>query len=381
MSHSIKPITQEQLLALSSEEIIVTLDGQVCDFTPDISTRGLIINKDALSFQQLNTLSEDFALLEDPHTSPITEDFNPHFHDPQLRLDDEDSRVLALICDYPHQRERLRHLVQLLILWQHGFYVSEHLTEWSFLRHQQSHYNLRNPFIAQIGFDGYMLYFNNQSCQHRANPYSLENLHLLTKAYPDVKIYLGVIVPMFLYLSPEEQQEMLSYSLEQVKAIMESNWYIWDSRYTKLHLARVRKNFLIDFSKKACMMGFDEYRVPKPHPKYLSGAMTSEETNDFNTITARTQLALPFFYGRYDPLSPFVYLYLKLGSSDFEDLLQHMSDLEENNIQGAPQLVVRILCKSPKLQEDIVSLSETNPELPLSLKLELSDLDWFSYSE
>ena len=294
-----------------SNQIIVTLDGEVLDFDSEVISCGIVLPNDVLSEEQLSTLRDDVAQLK------RTQYEMHHQHDPQLCLDtEEEIRVLRLICDHVQSQKRVSHLEQFLIFRQHGIHVPEWLARESLSNSHQT------PFMVKIG--------GNES--------------------------------------------MSSFTSNQIKAILNCDWYRGHESLRSLHLERVKKNlpivvytFVIRLTSTT--RAFNVYKSVR--------AMTSNEIHDYCAIMKRTKFVVTdeMYRTSNNLFGSLVYWYLRLGSTDFEELLQYLQNYSRNQ-QGA---IVSLLCNSIELQEMIVSMSEDNPQLPLSLKLELYDLDWDSY--
>ena len=372
-------------LSETSEYIMVTLEGQILDFDSsiDTSTQGLVIPNNGLSVQQLVKLSSDLTTVQSMSKLKKPANSFQHFHTPQLCLDDEQVRVLKLVCCHPLEIERLEHLLQLMVHWQHGVYVSEAATEHSLAKYQSRVLGFA-PFAMVRMFNANLITrFHELACEHRANPYFLENLYRMRNMYPDVFFHPKTLEQFFMCLPQEEQEEIMSYTPAQMEILATSYWYLDDERYVQLHLERIRNKYPISTGSLACFSFIDSYRASSVKTEN-SGSMTPDEANDFNSIVSRFPLMFPMEYLTSKRGVPelFIYLYLKLGSADFEAFIRYVYELnQQDEVSGTKESVISTLLDSFELQELIVDISQENPELPMSLKLELSDLDWFSYKK
>lgn len=372
-------------LSETSEYIIVTLEGQILDFDSsiDTSTQGLVIPNNGLSVQQLARLGSDLTTVQSMSKLKKPANSFQHFHTPQLCLDDEQVRVLKLVCCHPLEIERLEHLLQLMVHWQHDVYVSEAATEHSLAKYQSRVLGFA-PFAMVRMFNANLITrFHELACEHRANPYFLENLYRMRNMYPDVFFHPKTLEHFFMCLPQEEQEEIMSYTPAQMEILATSYWHLDDERYIKLHLERIRNKRPIATGSLACFSFIDSYRA-SPVKTENSGSMTPDEANDFNSIVSRFPLMFPIEYRTSKRGVPelFIYLYLKLGSADFEAFIQYVYELnQKDEVSGTKESVISTLLDSFELQELIVDISKKDPELPMSLKLELSNLDWLSYKK
>ena len=349
--------------------ILVTLYNEIRCFTSeDLTIRGVVVPYGALSESQLAVLKDSMAELRSL--------YDRHCHIPQLRLDnDEDIKSLRLICDHCDSRKRLDYLNQFLYLRQHGVYLPALVTLQSLL-FATTH---RTPFMPKIGNQSLMELFledfNYTICRCQINPYSLMNLHALVSKYPEypeMELDYGGILQVFVYLSQEEQKEMVSsYTPEQVKAVMDYGWYAHRTRLQSLHLERVKKNVPITRYPFVVKNNFNGRIQNTAIP---IRAMTLDEAEDFQAILDRTEFVVPEdIYMSSDRISSFIYLYFQLGSTNFEELLYYLRDCK--NDAKETKSAVKTLCDSTELQESIIAFSKQAYELPLSLSLALSVLD------
>lgn len=370
--HSIHPFaSQPSRSANSPKRIIVALNAEIYDFDSSFILPGLVIPHGALSEQQLTTLKEDVSALQDL----LYED--KHFHTPHLRLDtEEDVKVLRLICDHSYRDKRLRHLRHFLYFRQHGIYVSEWVTQQSLLATRQAAFMIKTDSDLPYGL---LPDFNYYICEYPVVPHTLENLHLLAKRHPNVEISHRAVCDVFMYLSHEQQKGMIGYTSHQIKAIMDCDWYIHHANLSSLHLERVKKNlplvehqFVMQFESKGKISSIQQ----------LAHAMTLDEAEDFQKILDRTQFIIPNSYYSMSTSSVFglfVYLYLELGSTNFEELLYYLKDCESNNRRK--RSLVKVLYDYYEAQERIIVASKQHCELPLSLRLTFSGFDWNPYME
>ena len=349
--------------------ILVTLYNEIrCLESEDSTICGVVVPYGALSESQLNILKSSMVELRSL--------YDRHCHIPQLRLDnDEDIKSLRLICDHCDSRKRLDYLNQFLYLRQHGVYLSAWVTLQSLL-FATTH---RAPFMPKIGNQSLMELFledfNYTICRCQINPYSLMNLHALVSKYPEypeMELDYGGILQVFVYLSQEEQKEMVSsYTPEQVKAVMDYGWYAHRTRLQSLHLERVKKNVPIVRYPFVVKNNFNGRIQNTAIP---IRAMTLDEAEDFQSILDRTEFVVPGdIYMSSDRISSFIYLYFQLGSTNFEELLYYLRDCK--NDAKETKSAVKTLCDSTELQESIIAFSKQAYELPLSLSLALSVLD------
>ena len=356
----------------NSGSIMVILDGDVVDFDSAVSViRGLVIPKNALSKRQLTVLKKDVRLSRSL--------YNQHCHISQLRFDgEEDIKVLRLICDHKCSRNRVNHLKQFLYLRQHGIRVSEQLTQESLLAVDWA------PFMVGISHIGpihsFAIDFNYIVCKSSVSPNILENIYWLAKNRLNVRINYFSALKVFATLSDSEQEKIMhSYTSDQVRAITDCDWYIHHALLSSLHLERVKKNlplvehqFVMQFESKGKISSIQQ----------LAHAMTLDEANNFQTILDRTQFVVPNSYYSMSTSSVFglfVYLYLELGSTNFEELLYYLKDCESNNRRK--RSLVKVLYDYYEAQERIIVASKQHCELPLSLRLTFSGFDWNPYME
>ena len=352
----------------SSGLILVTLYNSeiMCFDSETTNYSGIVVPHDSLSELQLTFLRDSMRELR--------ELYYYHSHIPQLRFDtEEDIKVLRLICDHSDSRKRLEHLRQFVYLRQHGIYVSEWMAQ------QSLSSTLQSPFMVDKGGNWFanalLEKFNLKICECTINPYTLENLHVLTAKYPNIEMH-GGILRVFMRLSQEEQSEIVhSYTAAQVEAVVDYEWYAYRTNLEPLHLERVKNGFPIvnypfviktDSKTKSCNL------------KIRAHAMTLDEAEDFQSILDRTQFVVPeYIYMSSRQIGSFIYLYLTLGSTNFEELLRYSRDYRINH--EGNNSAIEAICYSGKLQESIIALSKQDCELPLSLRLELSDLDFAPY--
>ena len=364
----------------STEKIIVALNGQVSDLDSEVSSiQGMVFPKGVLSQQQLTTLRQDIARLETGFGSSMWMSLL-HFHTSQLHLDSENVDVLKMICDHPLQGEREAHLSQFLTLLQHGVHIPEWVAKQS-LSNLHIYWNNGTynavPFMVQITNSfryGLELSqdFNNWICEHPCNPYTLENLYLLAKSHPDVKIGYEPMLRVFMCLSSEEQKALCSCTSEYVRALMASDWYIWDEQYKTFHLDRLKQNLpIVEFSFNVKSGRYDD--------TWSVCAMTQNEANDFQAIIERSELG-PLYdnsFSRYRSFKSFIYLYLKIGSKDFEEFLQYLRDCQQN--EGDWKLLSDALYGAVEAQKMIITASKLDSALPFSLRFQLSGFDRSSH--
>lgn len=364
----------------STEKIIVTLNGQVYDLDSEVSSiQGMVFPKGVLSQQQLTTLRQDIARLEAGFGSTMLMSLL-HFHTSQLHLDSENVDVLKMICDHPLQGEREAHLSQFLTLLQHGIHTPEWVVKQSLSDlHVYWNNDIYNavPFMVQIANSfryGLELSqnFNDWICEHPCNPYSLENLYLLAKSHPDVKISYEPMLRVFMCLSSEEQKTLCSCTSEYVRALMSSDWYIWDEQYKTFHLDRLKRNLpIVEFS-------FNVESGPY-NDTWSVCAMTQNEANGFQAIIERSELG-PLYdnsFSRYRSFKSFIYLYLKIGSKDFEEFLQCLCNCQQNEEDW--RLLSDALYGAVEAQKTIIAASKLASTLPLSLRFQLSGFDRSSH--
>jgi hypothetical protein len=351
-------------------KILVSLDGDVSSFSPALDgEKGLVLPSDAFSENQLLMLTKCFKSL------PWTFRESEHLHTNPLHCNDEDVEVLKLICEHKRSRNRVNHLEQFLYLRQHGIRVSEQLTQESLLAVGWT------PFMVGISHIGpihsFAIDFNYIVCKSSVSPNILENIYWLAKNRLNVRINYFSALKVFATLSDSEQEKIMhSYTSDQVRAITDCDWYIHHALLSSLHFDRVKRNlpivnypFILKFASK---WRVSDVSIP-------ARAMTLEESEDFQAILNRTKYIffLDDWYMFADELfGLFVYFYLILGSTDFEELLQYLQNCQYNSEKE--KSIVKTLYDSPQLQELIAPTSNQEAELPLSLRLVLYDLDWDS---
>ena len=364
------------LKSSSSGQIIVTLDGEVLDFDSELMIPGLVLPNNALSKTQLSMLTRCLKLL------PGTFHRSIHIHTRHLKLSDEDVKVLGLICDHPFLIECAIHLEYFVYLRQHGIYLSETMTKQSL---SDFHYYWDQgaftivPFIVEISMTGSspIENFEDWVCHMSINPYSMENVYLLVQKYPNMVINYDAILRMFLCLTQDEQETIINYyTFDQIMAIMGSSWYLDDALLKNLHLNRIKANtpvvrssFVIRYSSKRKVY----------NTKISIMAMTLDEADDFQSILDRTEFAIPESIDTTpeETFGVLFYYYLKLGSTDFEELVQYIQNCEHSEKET---LIKTLLHNSSETKKSIIDVSKQNRELPLSLRLVLSELDWDSSS-
>jgi hypothetical protein len=358
------------LLSPSSSLILIPFyDDKVRNFdAKDTNYQGIVLPQDGLSETQLNILTDSMTELRDFHYS-----HGRMFH---LRLDnDEDVRSLRLICDHNDSWEQFDHLKQFLYLRHYGIYVPEWMTKQSL----SSSNECQAPFMIEMENESLAYWllreFNFLVRLKTVNPHTLENLHLLAKKeHLNIKMYRSNIVRgAFLRLSQEEQSEIVhSYTPEQIKNVMECGWDEAHPHWQTLYLERVRNNLPI--SDYSLVIKFECDSKIYSATMTIS-SMTLNEAECFQRIFEKTQFVVPEdVYISSGQISPFVYLYFQLGAANFEELLYYLRDYPSSSCKNGDS-IVKMLCNSTKFQESIITLSKQDCELPLSLKLELYDLD------
>lgn len=358
-------------------KILVSLDGDVSSFSPALDgEKGLVLPSDAFSENQLLMLTKCFKSL------PWTFRESEHLHTNPLHCNDEDVEVLKLICEHPSKGDSATHLEYFIYFRQHGIYLSKEVTKRSlsdFPHYWEQGLFSAVPFIVDVSKNGSLSIgsFKDWVCDKAINPYSVENLYLLVQKSSNIKINYDVVLKMFLCLSREEQENIINdYTLDQIMAIMGSSWYLDDAPLKNLHLNRIKANtpvvrssFIIRYSSKR-----------KVHDTKISiMAMTLDEADDFQSILNRTEFAVPESIDTTpeETFGVLFYYYLKLGSTDFEELVQYIQNCENSEKET---LIKTLLCNSSETKKSIIDVSKQNRELPLSLRLVLSGLDWDSSS-
>lgn len=235
------------------------------------------------------------------------------------------------------------------------------------------------PFIVEISTTGSspIENFEDWVCHMSINPYSMENVYLLVQKYPNMVINYDAILRMFLCLTQDEQETIINYyTFDQIMAIMGSSWYLDDALLKNLHLNRIKANtpvvrssFVIRYSSKRKVY----------NTKISIMAMTLDEADDFQSILDRTEFAIPESIDTTpeETFGVLFYYYLKLGSTDFEELVQYIQNCEHSEKET---LIKTLLHNSSETKKSIIDVSKQNRELPLSLRLVLSGLDWDSSS-
>lgn len=368
--HSIHPFTpQLSRLDDNSKRMIVALNAEIYDFDSSFILPGLVLPRDALSEQQLNTLKDDFHFLR------VNDNYKELCRHPNLSQFDneEDIKILRLICDHSHKQQRRHHLKNFLYFRKHNIYVSEWIAQQS-LRQDSSMIETDSDLPCQLWTD-----FKYYICKYPVVSHTLENLCLLTQKHPaNTGIDYRTGLRVFIHLSHEEQKAMIGYTSNQIRTIMDCNWYSNHELLRSLHLERVKNNLPI--VKYPFMMRFENEGNLISESESIR-AMTFDEVEDFQAILDRTQFIIPYSRHMVVSVLPifavFAYLYLRLGSESFEELLSYMRDCQ--NSSHEENSIVARLCDSTKLQESIIALSKQDCELPLSLRLELSDLDFVPY--
>lgn len=357
----------------NSQKVIITLDGHVRKFESAHATDvGLVVPYNMFSSKMIEKLSKDIKWIRKRIARAGESSYLEalHFHAPLLHFEGKDAKALGLICNHSPRKERLPHLEQFIILKQHGIHVSKKMAKQSLATFHEHYDSYQvSPFMAKIDRAdcGYRLlvWFNIWIDSHSPDPHSLKNLYSLVDKYPDIRFPPRNMVDVFMHLSKEEQKELVhSHTENQVRAMMDSDWCADNTRYLQLHLERVRKNLpLVLFTFETSM----------PHRRIrTSYAMTIEEARDFQKIIENLEYD-DFLYENIVHL--LMYLYLKLGSSAFEDLLQYMQKQDMATFFERKGHTLNIIADSLELQDEIIAIFNHDAELPLSLKLELFDFD------
>ena len=357
-----------------SPKVIITLDGDVRKFeSAHVTDVGLVVPCNVFSMKKIGKLSKDIKRIR-KRISLTGESYLEalHFRAPLLYFEGKDAKVLKLICNHSPRKERLPHLEQFIILKQHGIHVSKKMAKQSLVNFHEHYDSYRvSPFMVKIDwFDcGYRLLglFNTLVDRQLPDPYLLMNLYSLVEKYPDTRFLPDRIIRVFMFLSREEREEIIySHTEKQIQAMMGSDWCVDSKRYVRLHLERVRKNLpLVPFTF--------ERPSSKLHTYYV---MTEQEGNDFQRIIARLEEGCPALWSNI--LNTLTYFYLKLGSSGFEDFLQYMQQQDMARLSQRKEYMLNTIAASSELQDEVIAAFENNPELPLSIKLELLDLDEYS---
>lgn len=361
-----------------SSRIIITLGGEIEEFDSKSTFPGLVMRRDALSKTQLARLSQDI----EPTWDLAYEGWFPSTS--QLYLDSENVEVLKLICDHPYQRERKAHLRQFMLFKQGNIYVSEWVTKKSLSDLHaclsKGAYHAR-PFMVKLSSGSSAGHFPddlNYLLDTPVNRYLLENLYLLNQKYPDIKIECDVVENVIMELSDEEQEEMVhSYTLNQIKALMDYNCYKRNILLRKLHLKRVKQNYPIIEFPFTIRMAADRKIVVNAR------VMTQAEAEDFQAILDETKFAIfdDVYMSPAAILGLLAYLYLELGNKDFIELLQYLQHHQQKRGSMLQEDTIYQLEKSFVLQKAIVDASKLDATLPLSLKLEFNGFDWDAYTK
>lgn len=370
---------QLETTAEYSDCILITLDGEIKEFDSESTFPGLVMRKDALSKTQLARLSQDI----EPTWDLAYEGWFPSAS--QLYFDDEDIKSLRRICGHPYQRERKAHLRQFMCFKQGNIYVSEWVTKKSL---SDLHACLSNglyharPFMVKLSSGSSADHFPEDlnyllDLDTPVNRYLLENLYLLNQKHPDIGIECDVIENVIMTLSDEEQEEMVrSYTSNQIKALMDYNWYKRNILLRKLHLERVKQNYPIIEFPFTIRMAADRKVVVNAR------VMTQAEAEDFQAILDETQFAIfdDVYMSPAAVLGLLAYLYLELGDKDFVELLQYLQHRQQKGGSTLQEDTIYKLEKSFVLQKAIVDASKLDATLPLSLKLEFNGFDWDAYT-
>lgn len=361
-----------------SSRIIITLGGEIEEFDSKSTFPGLVMRRDALSKTQLARLSQDI----EPTWDLAYEGWFPSVS--PLYFDGEDVEVLKLICNHPYQRERKAHLRQFMLFKQGNIYVSEWVTKKSLSDLHaclsKGAYHAR-PFMVKLSSGSSAGHFPddlNYLLDTPVNRYLLENLYLLNRKYPDIKIECDVVENVIMTLSDEEQEEMVrSYTLNQIKALMDYNCYKRNILLRKLHLKRVKQNYPIIEFPFTIRMAADRKVVVNAR------VMTQAEAEDFQAILDETKFAIfdDVYMSPAAILGLLAYLYLELGNKDFIELLQYLQHHQQKRGSMLQEDTIYKLEKSWVLQKAIVDASKLDATLPLSLKLEFNGFDWDTYTK
>lgn len=374
------------LLGKFVSPILVSLDGKIhrLGLQQANETCGLLIPRRGLSNKQLKVLAADMAELGNSFASKD----ESHFHKPQLSLEGEDLKVLRAILDWPDSQARLSHLKQFIVFRQHNIYVSERLAKQSLSTWRDSvllsvldnviKENI--PFVMfEISYDEWVKKpdFNDWVCDHPVNAHVLELLEEFAKKRRRGMFGHGIwVLPALLCLFQKNQEvyPVFGGSLGLRTTVFQGDWYFSDARYRKIHFSRIRKGIdAYDMTLKVPVCCGDE-------PMRIC-ALNLDEMNEFEDIIARLGFVVPHCYevaSQVVFIRLLVYLYLRLGGNDFEELLRYMQNNDRNDRHDKSPMV-HILYHSVELQEAIIAASKLDSALPMSLKLELSDLDWYSY--
>ena len=353
--------------------IFVSLDGDVSSFSPALDgKKGLVLPSDAFSENQLLMLTKCFKSL------PWTFRESEHLHTNPLHCNDEDVEVLKLICEHPSKWDSAIHLEYFVYFRQHDIYLSKEVTKRSlsdFPHYWEQGLFSAVPFIVDVSKNGSLSIgsFKDWVCGKAINPYSVENLYLLIQKYSNIKINYDVVLKMFLCLSREEQDNIINdYTFDQTMALMSSTWYLDDALIKTFHMERVKANtpivrfpFIMRHTSKGEMH----------KTKRFLRAMTLDEATVFQSIMDQTQFVVPENILVSSPriFNVLFYYYLKLGATDFKELIQYAQN------DSAKGFIKALLRNSSELQESILLAANQNRELPLSLRFALNGLDWNSY--
>ena len=356
-------------------KILVSLDGDVSSFSPALDgEKGLVLPSDAFSENQLLMLTKCFKSL------PWTFRESEHLHTNPLHCNDEDVEVLKLICEHPSKGDSATHLEYFIYFRQHGIYLSKEVTKRSlsdFPHYWEQGLFSAVPFIVDVSKNGSLSIgsFKDWVCDKAINPYSVENLYLLVQKSSNIKINYDVVLKMFLCLSREEQENIINdYTLDQIMALMSSTWYLDDALIRAVHMERVKANNPIvrfPFIMRHASKG----EVHKT--KRFLRAMTLDEATVFQNIMDQTQFVIPENILVSSPriFNVLFYYYLKLGATDFKELIQYA----QNHDSAKEGFIKALLRNSSELQESILLAANQNRELPLSLRFALNGLDWNLY--
>lgn len=271
-----------------------------------------------------------------------------------------------------------------MLFKQGNIYVSEWVTKKSLSDLHaclsKGAYHAR-PFMVKLSSGSSVGHFPddlNYLLDSPVNRYLLENLYLLNRKYPDIKIECDVVENVIMTLSDEEQEEMVhSYTLNQIKALMDYNCYKRNILLRKLHLKRVKQNYPIIEFPFTIRMAADRKVVVNAR------VMTQAEAEDFQAILDETKFAIfdDVYMSPAAILGLLAYLYLELGNKDFIELLQYLQHHQQKRGSMLQEDTIYQLEKSFVLQKAIVDASKLDATLPLSLKLEFNGFDWDAYTK
>ena len=357
-------------------KILVSLDGDVSSFSPALNgEKGLVLLSDALSEHQLLMLTKRLKSLS------WTFRESEYLHTNHLHCNDEDVEVLKLICEHPSKWDSAIHLEYFVYFRQHGVYLSKEVTKRS-LSDVPDYWDQglvdAVPFIGEVSKNGSLSIgsFKDWVCDMAITPYSVENLYLLMQKNPNIEISYDAVLRMFFYLSHEEQENIVNYyTPDQIMALMGGTWYLDDAFIRAFHMERVKTNTpIVRFS--FIMRHLSKGKMYRS--KRFIRAMTLDEATVFQDIMDRTQFAVPenIRVSSERTFNVLFYYYLKLGSTDFEELIQYAQNCENSTQES---FIKALLCNSSELQEAIFEVSSQNCELPLSLRFVLGGLDWDLY--